>query len=235
MVEGMLFVNKPPGPTSHDVVEILRRQLGMKRIGHTGTLDPMAEGLLILLVGSATKHQHAFQTHEKTYEAVLTLGTQTDTGDATGTVVRRAPIPTLDRARIEGVLTSLEGHSSQAPPSYSAVKVQGRPAYWWARRRQPVSLSSRMIQVFELSLMACTSQTIAFRVRCSAGTYVRTLAEAIAQRLGTVGHLSALIRVRIGPWGLGEAKSLEWIAQASPELLARAILPVSVAASAPTT
>ena len=215
------------------MVELVRRKLGLKRIGHTGTLDPMARGLLVLLVGAATKHQRALQAHEKTYEAVLRLGTQTDTADATGRPVRTGPIPLLDRAMVVEMLASFEGRLFQTPPAYSAVKVRGRPAYWWARRQQPVALAPRPIQIFEATLIGLEEGTVTFRIRCSAGTYVRTLAEAIAQRLGTVGHLSGLVRLRVGEWSLDEAHALEWIAQATPQALSGCLLPVPGPAPAP--
>ena len=225
-MEGMLLIDKPAGVTSHDVVEAARRALGLRRIGHTGTLDPMARGLLILLVGHATSRQREFQRHEKTYDAVIRLGTQTDTGDATGVAIRTAAVPPVDRPRLVELLASLRGPCAQTPPAYSAVKVRGRPAYWWARRKTPATLSARTVELFELTLLDCGPETIALRVRCSAGTYIRSLAESIAERLGTVGHLSGLVRLRVGDWRLEDAKPLAWIAQAGPEAVARALQPV---------
>lgn len=232
-MEGILLVHKPAAVTSHDVVQLVRRKLSLKRVGHTGTLDPMARGLLVLLVGAATKHQRELQAHEKTYEAVLQLGTQTDTGDATGRPVHSGPVPFLDRSSVSEALASFEGWLSQTPPAYSAVKVRGHPAYWWARRRQPVSLAPRAVHIFDISLITLDAGTITFRVRCSAGTYIRTLGEAIAQRLGTVGHLNSLVRLRVGEWDLEAAHSLEWIAQATSEALSRHLLPISSSSLAP--
>lgn len=214
-VEGLLLVDKPRGMTSHDVVALVRRKLGITRIGHTGTLDPMAEGLLILLIGRATAHQQAFQGHDKSYEAVVSLGVQTDTGDADGRPVRRAPVPPFDRAHVARLLSSMEGQQTQTPPAYSAVKVRGRPAYWWARREQPVTLSARSVHIARLTLMDCAPQALTVHVTCSAGTYIRALAETIAERLGTVGHLTSLRRTRIDAWSLDAAKSLSWIRAAS--------------------
>ena len=226
MVDGLLLVNKSPGMTSHDVVEVVRRKLATRRVGHTGTLDPMAQGLLVLLIGTATKHQRVLQAHGKTYEALLRFGTQTDTGDAEGRQVRRAPVPSLTRDRLAAVLASFVGSLEQIPPAYSAVKVRGRPAYWWARHHQVVTLPPRRVRVEAIELLACDAQTITFRVDCSAGTYIRTLAEAIAQRLGTVGHLASLTRQRVGDWRIDEAKPLAWIREASADDVARAIRPV---------
>ena len=230
MREGLLLVHKPAGVTSHDVVELVRRKLGVKRVGHTGTLDPMAQGLLILLVGSATKHQQTFQGHDKTYDAVLELGTQTDTGDALGSPIRTAPVPPLEGARVEEVLASFQGALLQTPPAYSAVKVQGRPAYWWARRQQPVALSARTVHIHRIALQRCSGTTVAFRVECSSGTYIRTLAESIAERLGAVGHLAGLIRLRVGEWSLDAAKPLAWLSDAGEDDIAREMHPVSALA-----
>lgn len=223
--EGLLLVNKPRGVTSHDVVAIVRHRLGVQRVGHAGTLDPLAEGLLIVLVGAATKHQRALQGHEKAYEAVLQLGTQTDTGDAAGKPVRAAPISAFARDDVAQILEALRGPMTQTPPIYSAVKVQGRPAYWWARRQQSVVLAPRVVQVTATTLVACDHDTITFRVTCSAGTYIRTLAEFIAERLGTVGHLVRLVRLRVGCWHVDQAQPLSWVRTASPEALTAALRP----------
>ncbi len=228
-LEGVLLVHKPTGMTSHDVVVVVRRKLGVRRIGHTGTLDPMAEGLLVLLVGAATKHQHVLQTHDKTYEATVQLGAQTETGDAEGAPVRSVPVPTLERGRLEEVLREFTGSLSQTPPAFSAVKVAGRPAYWWARQHKPVTLEPRTVHVFQLALLDWTPQTLTVLVECSSGTYVRSLGEAIAERLGTVGYLTRLVRTRVGLWRLQEAQPLAWIADASPEALARELRPVPAA------
>ena len=229
-LEGILLIRKPSGLTSHDVVQVVRRKFNVRRVGHAGTLDPMAEGLLIVLIGRATKQQQAYQAHEKTYEALLRLGTQTDTADATGTVTRTAPIPIFERQRLVEVLRSCEGDLAHRPPAYSAIKVHGRPAYWWARQHQPVLLPERLVRVLELVLVQCDPETVCFRVRCSAGTYIRTLADAIAERLGTAGHLQALIRLSVGCWTIEQAKPLQWIMDADPTMLAEQLLPVGHAA-----
>ncbi len=223
---GLLLVDKPSGVTSHDVVQLVRRKLSIRRVGHTGTLDPIAEGLLLLLVGAATRHQQAFQGHDKLYDALIRLGTQTDTADATGAVVRTLPVPPLQRSAIEMMLQSLQGPLVHVPPAYSAVKVKGRPAYWWTRRQQPVTLAQRTVHLTTLSLIEVREQTIRFQVHCSAGTYVRVLAERIAEQLGTVGHLAGLTRLRIGSWRLEQARPLAWFADASSETIRQALYPV---------
>ena len=231
--EGMLLLDKPPGLTSHDVVDIARARLGIRRIGHTGTLDPMAQGLLVLLVGEATRHQQALQGHEKAYEAQLALGAQTSTGDATGDVLRRAEVSAFERGVVDTVLASFVGPLLQQPPVYSAVKVEGRPSYWWARRGRALSLPSRLVHIRAMTLIECRDERIRFLVECSAGTYVRTLGEAIAERLGTVGHLDELIRLRVGPWTLEDARPVAWMKTAAREELARAIRPIAAFADSP--
>ena len=225
--EGFLLVHKPRGMTSHDVVVVVRRKLGLKRVGHTGTLDPMAEGLLVVLVGPATKRQGELQGHDKSYEATLRLGTQTDTGDADGAPVRSAPVPPFDRPQLEAACRAFIGEVLQTPPAYSAVKIAGHPAYWWARRRQPVTLSPRTIRISALAPIGWTADTVTFRAECSAGTYIRTLGEAIAEQLGTVGHLTRLIRLRVGSWRVDDAKPVSWLAEASPESVAGELRPVA--------
>ena len=223
---GLLLIHKPSGVTSHDVVAAVRRKLGLQRVGHTGTLDPLAEGLLIVLVGAATKRQGELQGHDKSYEATLRLGIQTETGDAGGAPIRLAPVPPFDRSRLDAACRAFTGEILQTPPAYSAVKVAGRPAYWWARRRQPVVLSARTIRIFELAVTDWTADTVSFRVDCSAGTYIRTLGEAIAEQLGTVGHVTRLVRLRVGTWRLDEARPLTWLTQAPPAAVIQELRPV---------
>lgn len=223
-MDGILLVNKPRGKTSHDLVALARRRSQQRRIGHTGTLDPNAEGLLVLLVGRATKQQQDLQGHDKVYEATLTLGSRTETGDSEGRVVERAAIPRLDIARIESLFTSLKGSLTQTPPAYSAVKVNGKPSYWWARRGQTVALKSRTITIHEMQLLEVGDGMVHFRLHCSSGTYVRTLSEQIAEQLGTVGYLSALRRLKVGPWNLHEAVDHDWLASALPNAIEERLL-----------
>ena len=225
--EGLLLINKSQGLTSHDVVLLARRRLGIARIGHAGTLDPMAEGLLLLLVGAATKQQACLQTHRKRYEAVIRLGTQTETGDAWGRPVRTAAIPVLERTRVEAALTSLVGPLTQAPPKFSAVKVRGRPLYWWARRGTPMVAPSRTVTIFQAELLDWTPEQFRCRVDCSSGTYVRSLAESVAEQLGTVGHVSKLIRLAVGPWDLAHSHDVQWLATASREHLLATLRPMT--------
>ena len=225
-MEGLLLVNKPLGVTSHDAVDVLRRRLKLRRIGHTGTLDPMAEGLLILLVGGATKRQQEFQRYDKVYEASLKLGVQTDTADAEGRVVRAAPVPPLESSQVQAVFTSLIGPHVQTPPAFSAVKVGGHPSYWWARRQRPMVLRPRTVHLFELRVIALEEPVIRFRISCSSGTYIRTLAETIADRLGTVGHLVQLTRIGIGRWNVEQALPLSWYAEQPADTVLNTLKPI---------
>lgn len=228
MREGMLVVAKPQGMTSHDVVQLLRRRLGLKRIGHTGTLDPIAEGVLILLVGQGTKFQQRLQSQRKSYDALIRLGAQTDTGDAWGQTVRTAAVPPIERAQAEALLRSLVGPLTQVPPRFSAVKVRGRPLYWWARRGETVDAKPRTVEIHAAELLDLQADRLSCRIDCSSGTYIRTLAELLAERLGTVGHVAQLTRRAVGSWTLDQAVDTAWLSRAPLEDIERAIRPVVI-------
>lgn len=199
---GMLPVDKPAGMTSHDVVMAVRRSSGVRRVGHCGTLDPIATGLLVLAVGPATRLTRFLLASEKSYEAVIALGRATDTMDAEGEVVTEAPVPdaALDEARVREVLEQMVGTMLQRPPAYSAVKVRGRPAHRLARAGIEVDLEPRTVTIRRARLLAIEREPVTWRVEfvVSKGTYVRVLAAEAAQRMGTVGHLSGLRRTASG-------------------------------------
>ncbi len=222
---GVLVVHKPAGPTSHDVVQILRRALQTRRVGHTGSLDPMAEGVLVVLVGQALAFQQALQSHRKRYEATIRFGLQTDTGDAWGAPLQTAEVPPLDDDRVRGALRSLIGAREQTPPAFSAVKHRGRPLYWWARRGIRVDAPARRIEITEAELVERAPDAIRCTIACSSGTYIRGLAETIAQQLGTCGHLSRLVRLSVGSWRLEQAWPLEQL-RAQPADALRALQPL---------
>lgn len=219
------MVNKPQGPTSHDVVLLVRRKLGIRQVGHAGTLDPMARGVLVLLVGQATKFQHLAQTHRKRYDAAIQLGIQTNTGDAWGKVIRTADVPSLTPREIQRVLASLVGRLTQVPPPFSAAKVHGRPLYWWSRRGKSLTAKPRTVELFALELLDAEPTRFRCRIECSSGTYIRNLAETMAERLGTVGHVSDLVRLAVGPWDLAQARDVPWMRAASPVDLRAAMQP----------
>ncbi len=208
-----LVVDKPIGPTSHDVVAMVRALLGAKRVGHTGTLDPFASGVLPLALGPATRLISFLDESHKVYEAELQLGSATETGDPEGDVTETAPVPPLDRPTVETVLARFVGPRMQTPPPYSAVKVNGRPLYSYARAGETVEVEARPIHIHQLTLLRLEPERLAFRVECGRGTYVRVLGEELAAALGTVGHLVALRRLRSGPFLLEQAVTLPELAR----------------------
>ncbi|HEX7125986.1 MAG TPA: tRNA pseudouridine(55) synthase TruB [Thermodesulfobacteriota bacterium] len=216
-LHGVLVVDKPKGPTSHDVVLRVRRRLGVRKAGHTGTLDPMATGVLPVVVGEATKLVPLLMEGDKAYEAEATLGIETDTLDAEGRVVATTPAaawPT-DRAAVERAVAGLAGRRVQRPPAFSAVKVGGRPLHERARAGESAEGAPREVIVHEALLTGFEPAQgdrpprIRFRVTCSKGTYVRVLAADLGRALGCGAHLSALRRTRSGPFGLERAVPLE--------------------------
>jgi tRNA pseudouridine55 synthase len=197
-----LVVDKPPGITSHDVVAAVRAITGVKKVGHTGTLDPFATGVLPLALGGATRLIQFLDESLKVYDATIALGTRTDTGDPTGEVDEEMPVPELSEARLLEVLDGFLGDRMQVPPAYSAVKKDGKPLYAYARKGEKVEVDARPITIHGLDLLDLEPGVVRIRIHCSRGTYARVLANEIAEALGTVGHLSALARERSGPFGL---------------------------------
>ena len=183
-MDGVLIVNKPKGYTSHDVVNVLRKALNTKKIGHTGTLDPNATGVLLILVGAATKISKYLIEHDKTYIATIKLGEKTDTGDSEGNVIEEnQDSPVFSREQLEEVLKTFIGKQKQIPPKYSAIKVNGKKAYEYARQGQEIELEPRDIEIYSIKLLKLEGKEITFEVSCSKGTYIRVLCEDIAQKL----------------------------------------------------
>lgn len=209
-VEGVCLINKPKGFTSFDVVHKLRRILGERRIGHTGTLDPQAEGVLVVLLGRATKAMPFLVTQQKEYVAQLKLGLKTDTGDIWGAVLETVDYqpPSIDSITL--ALASMVGVSQQLPPMVSAIRVDGKRLYEYARLNQTVERKTRKIEIFEIELLEY-SDTILFRVVCSSGTYIRTLCEDIAAKLGTIGTMSKLTRTKVQDYKLEDCQNLDEI------------------------
>jgi len=197
-MDGMLVVDKPAGWTSHDAVAYVRRALGVKKAGHTGTLDPAATGLLVVLVGRATRLARYFEQDRKSYSAVLALGEETDTQDAEGEVTARCEVPALDVDTVTKALERFRGEIIQLPPMYSAVKVGGRPLYKHARAGVEVERNPRRVTVHEIRLVGLDGSRITFEADCSKGTYIRTLCRDIAEALGSCGHMEALRRTGAG-------------------------------------
>jgi tRNA pseudouridine55 synthase len=197
-VDGVLLIDKEPDMTSHDVVAVARRSLEMKKIGHCGTLDPMATGLLILVVGRATKIQDLLMSEDKEYVGTITLGKETNTQDKEGDVLEEKPVPELSEEAIEAVFEKFMGDFYQTPPMVSAIKKDGVPLYKLARQGKTVEREPRLVHVYSYEITRVELPEIDFRVVCSKGFYVRTYAHDIGNELGCGGHLSALRRTKSG-------------------------------------
>lgn len=208
-VDGILNINKPAGWTSHDVVHRVRRLVGQRRVGHAGTLDPLATGVLLVCLGQATRVAEYLVQGTKTYRATVRLGVATDTYDAEGTVTWEAPTLNVSEDQIAAALATLRATTSQRPPPYSAVKHSGRRLYQLARRGIEVELTPRAVRIESLDLLAWQPPDATIEMRCSPGTYVRSLAHDLGQLLGVGGHLTALVRLRSGQWRIEEAVTLE--------------------------
>jgi tRNA pseudouridine55 synthase len=206
--EGLLLVDKPAGITSHDVVDRVRRELGTRKVGHAGTLDPLATGLLVVGVGRATRLLRYLSGLDKEYEGTGRLGEETDTLDAEGEVVRTAPV-SATRADVERAMSALTGELEQRPPAYSAVKVGGVTLHRAARRGETVEAPPRIVRVESFDLESFDGRDFGFRVRCSSGTYVRVLVADVGAALGDGAHLIALRRTRVGPFSLQESAPLD--------------------------
>ena len=222
-MNGIVIVDKPQGWTSQDVTARLRRVYATRRIGHGGTLDPMATGVLPVFVGRATRGVEFFEHAEKTYDTVLLLGRTTDTQDVTGATLAEKAVH-LSPADIERVLPRFRGDILQVPPMYSALKVNGKKLYELARKGQEVERQPRPITVFELTNLGFDGTRLSLRVRCSKGTYIRTLCQDIGEALGCGGCMEALRRVRAGEYGIEDAVPLEQLLESeTPERYLRGL------------
>ena len=222
-MNGIVIVDKPQGWTSQDVTARLRRVYATRRIGHGGTLDPMATGVLPVFVGRATRGVEFFEHAEKTYDTVLLLGRTTDTQDVTGATLAEKAVH-LSPADIERVLPRFRGDILQVPPMYSALKVNGKKLYELARKGQEVERQPRPITVFELTNLGFDGTRLSLRVRCSKGTYIRTLCQDIGDALGCGGCMEALRRVRAGEYGIEDAVPLEQLLESeTPERYLRGL------------
>jgi tRNA pseudouridine55 synthase len=209
MKEGLLIIDKPSGMTSHDVVDAVRRRFKMKRVGHSGTLDPVATGVLVVLLGKATKLFSQFVHFDKTYEATLRLGVVTSTGDAEGKILKQTDPAQVQPQEVRRVFDTFIGARQQVPPMVSALKHKGRRLYDLARRGIEVERAARPIKIFELFVTRLELPEVDFTVRCSKGTYVRRLGEEIGEALGVGGFISRIRRVTLGPFHIKDAVSLD--------------------------
>ncbi len=237
--DGLLLVDKPPGMTSHDVVDRVRRRYHFPKVGHAGTLDPQATGLLILMIGRATKLAGPLLANDKTYEGIMRLGIATDTQDADGRILREAPWQGVTRAGVETAVAALRGDQMQTPPMVSAAKKNGVPLYKLARQGKTVERTPKLVHIYEFTVRTFEPPRVGFFLRCSKGVYVRTLCADLGETLGCGAHLEQLRRLDIGAFSLREAMALDALLRLDRNQVLDAILPLTqvslqVAARRPT-
>jgi tRNA pseudouridine55 synthase len=213
-LDGILNINKAPDMTSHDVVARIRRLIKQKRVGHAGTLDPSATGVLPICIGQGTRVAEYLSESGKAYQAVITFGIVTDTYDSEGSVLRTQDTNDLQLDQIVAALPSFLGQQMQLPPSYSAIKLQGQPAYKRARAGEALTLQPRPIEIQELQMLDWQPPQLTLAITCSKGTYIRSLAYDLGEHTGYGAHLSSLVRTRSGPFVLAESITLEQLAEA---------------------
>jgi len=208
-LEGVVVINKPQGLTSHDVVDRVRRKFQMKRIGHAGTLDPLATGVLVLLIGRGTKLFSKFEGFDKAYKATVILGTKTSTADIQGKIIEQRPFDQFTRKMVDEVLPEFVGEIEQIPPMVSAIKFKGKKLYELARKGIEVERQPRRIEIRKLEMEAFDLPLVKIYLECSKGTYVRQLAEDIGTRLGTVACIAEIQRTQVGPFHIQDALTLD--------------------------
>ncbi len=229
-MDGVLNINKPSGMTSHDVVQAVRRITGEKRVGHTGTLDPMATGVLVLCAGKATRIARYLEAGEKEYKAVMRLGVTTDTLDAEGRVLETRSYSPPERSQLLHALKNFTGAIMQRPPAYSAIKVKGVASYKLARRGKSEPIEPRQVTIYGIDLTAYEDPLVSLTVKCSKGVYIRTLCADLGDALGTGAHLTSLVRTRSGRFDIDHAVTLEGLADsAAAGTLGRVLLPLDEA------
>ncbi len=204
MILGILIINKPTGPTSHDIVDKIRRITKVKKVGHAGTLDPFAKGVLILLLGKATKSQQNFMDMRKTYTATIFLGATSDTYDKTGKIITLESSP-IKYSAVKKTIKQFVGEIEQTPPAFSAVKIKGKKAYELARKGIKLKLKPRKIKIYKIKLLKYNWPYLEIKVKCSKGTYIRSLANDIGEKLGCGAYLKELTRNKIGKFNLKKA------------------------------
>jgi len=225
-MEGILLIDKPQTWTSHDVVARVRKIFNIRKVGHAGTLDPMATGLLILLVGKATKASNFLMSLSKTYEGTMELGTTTDSQDADGEIVETKEVPPLSEQDLDQLFEGFLGDQYQVPPMFSAKKIKGVPLYKLARKGQEVEREPRFIHIKSFQRLDTDLPRIQFRISVSKGTYVRTVAHDLGQKIGCGAYLTELRRTAIDDISLNQAHTLERIESAPPSQLGRFLLPI---------
>ena len=211
-MDGIIIINKPKGCTSHDVVYKVKKML-KEKVGHTGTLDPMAEGVLPLLIGKGTQCSKYLINHDKKYQVMLKLGVKTDTADSEGKIIEEENVneKILEENHVKETLSSFLGKQEQKPPMYSAIKVKGKKLYEYARKGQQIEVPTRKIEIYSIELIKINKdeKKIEFVVKCSKGTYIRSLCEDIAIKLGTIGYMKALKRLEVGEFKIKDSLTIE--------------------------
>lgn len=225
-MNGIILIDKPKDYTSHDVVAVIKK-ISKEKVGHTGTLDPNATGVLPLLIGKATGISKYLINHDKTYIATLKLGIKTDTADGEGKVLEEKEVHNLDVEDIKKALNKLVGKQEQVPPMYSAIKVNGKKLYEYARQGKEVDVQARIIEIYDAKLIDLNKQEaeVLFEVSCSKGTYIRTVCEKVAENLNTVGFMKELRRTRVGEFDIQNTVKIEDIKN-NPELLEQNIITI---------
>jgi len=223
-MDGLLLVDKPAGWTSHDAVAYIRKTLWIKRVGHTGTLDPDATGLILVLIGKATRLARYFDWDKKGYSAVMELGYETDTEDASGQITMECPLPELEQGQVEEVFRRFTGEIEQVPPMYSAIKVGGERLYKKARAGEDVERAPRKVFIEELRLTEIDGPLVSFETVCSKGTYIRTLCRNLGKALGSCAHMKSLRRTKVGDYLVQDSLGLS--GKPSKEEIAEHIIPM---------
>ncbi len=213
MLDGILIIDKPAGITSHDVVAKVRKALKTKKVGHTGTLDPLATGVLVVCVEKATKLVNYLTCDEKVYEVEMKFGIKTDTGDITGKIIDEDTNYEIDMSKIQRTISKFIGKQEQIPPMYSAIKVNGKKLYELAREGIEIEREARKIEIFEIKNIEWKDEILKYTVHCSKGTYIRSLCEDIARELGTIGTMTNLRRIQLGKFQIKDAIKIEDISE----------------------
>jgi len=224
-LDGALLVDKPAGPTSHDVVDVIRRRFGIKKVGHCGTLDPNATGLLIIVLGRGTKLSEKLMSDDKVYEGVIKLGEATHSYDADGELTGSLPVPPLTLDELNQAAAPFIGDLMQTPPMVSAVKKDGVPLYKLARKGLEVPREPRLVHIYSFAFAAYQEPLAEFRIACTKGTYVRSLAHDLGQKIGCGAHLAALRRVSSGKFNVADAAPLDAILNLAPDELEKRVIP----------
>lgn len=231
--DGILLVDKPAGLTSHDIVYKIRRHFNLKKVGHGGTLDPAATGLLVILLGRGTRASNRFMSSDKTYEGTIRLGITTDSQDGQGNVVGEADPSGITREQLESAMAKFKGDMYQTPPMVSAIKIEGVPLYKLARKGEEIERKPRFIHIYEFRLLDFTPPTGTFVLRCSKGTYVRTICHDIGTALGVGAHLSQLRRTESAGYTLKNAVALDALLAMEQRDLINVVLPLHTLALQP--